>query len=112
MKPVAGVDQAVAEWGATSGPVALAGVLEVDSVADIRQAVARARFVSPMGINDMRAAVEKARGSIVWQESRPDKRVLSYAHEYPMLVLIQWGGPWMDTPREAATRRHWIAYPI
>jgi len=109
-QPLRDVFTANTEWGANCGPGALAAALGHPSVNGVRMAVSTdGKFKGYMGINDMRAAVKRARGRMVKQWSSPEKSLIAKL-EGPAVMLINWGGPWDRDPRAAAAHRHWVAY--
>ena len=114
--PIAGVAAANTEWGCTCAPVAIAGALGLQ-LPDVRQAVSPGgRFRGFMTVADVRRALTKLGARVT--EKRTAKTVdllelpdaLEQIGDGPMVVILQWCGPWDSVPRAAATYRHAIAY--
>lgn len=107
---VAGIDDAIDSWGANCGPVALAGAVGLP-VADVREAVSPGgSFRGYMTITHMREALARLRVPIVQTWSRPWKDMLATTDGSPIIVCIQWTGPWSSVPKAAATKRHFVCY--
>jgi hypothetical protein len=104
------IDEAVDSWGANCGPAALAGALGLQ-LADVRTSVSEAgKFRGYMTIAAMKAAITRADATIEMQWSRPPNGLLTQTDGSPIICCIQWGGPWSNVPRAAATYRHFICY--
>ena len=105
-------------WGANCGPAALAAAFEV-SLADVFDAVSDQAGVLPglgarsfrgyMGIAQMRDAVRAMGGRIVrsWGSVHTVEHVREANCRLPVLMCVQWGGPWRGT-RGEAVYRHWV----
>jgi hypothetical protein len=115
-QPIEGVEAANTAWGCTCAPVAIAGALGLQ-LPDVRQAVSPGgRFRGFMTVPDVRRAMTKLGARVT--EKRPAKTVdllelpdaLGQIGDGPMVIILQWCGPWDSVPRAAATRRHAIAY--
>lgn len=105
--PVYRVNEAAAEWGANCGPGALAAALGKPTVDHVHKAVEP--WKGYMGINDMRDSINRAGGEIIEQWSKPEKVALA-STTGPVIVLINFGGPWSSAPKAAARFRHFICY--
>jgi hypothetical protein len=109
------IDEALAEWGATCGPAAIAAALGVSIgstrrlVCDLDDRGEPLRFKGYMGIRELRRALERAgvtisaSGSVV-----PPDALLKHA-QCPCVAMVQWSGSWDEVPRAAAAYRHVIA---
>ena len=112
------------EWGANCGPVALAAALGL-TLDEIRPAVSPGgSFRGHMGIRDIREAVVRAGSEVVRSWSKVFGPIdcmefglqMKAAHrrlrlgDWPLLVVVRFGGPWDGNPRASATYRHVICY--
>lgn len=106
-------------WGANCGPAALAAALErpvmslFEAVSDPPPpdelpGIAARRFRGLIGILQMRAVLASLGVPITWSWTGPSVATLERAEpKGPLLLCVQWGGPWSDTPG-AAVHRHWV----
>lgn len=108
------IELAAATWGANCGPAALAALLD-RPIDDVRGAVSpEATALDPlpafqgyMGVCDMRLAMRRL--GLTWTASGATAQGLGIPRPpAPTIVLVQWGGPWRNVPRAAATHRHWV----
>lgn len=105
------VDEQHAAWGANCGPAALAALLRVP-VAHVREAcqpfpgyVSFAHMLRALG----RLGVEHG---VIRRDFKGVNTILDPAKWWGRLVLIQWGGAWLNPgvrPGAALCRTHWVA---
>ena len=96
-------------WGANCGPTALAFALQVP-LEEVRPHIpnfAERRYTSPTMIA---AALESLKRRVIKMTAR-SVDIGKMFNEWPALVRIQWGGPWIvnGKPQKWAARQtHWI----